>query len=124
MQRGRTSWRALRAAIAVAALYALALQAFLGGAVATVQPGLPHILCAPDVGSSPDDPVKAPPVHHPLACCPAAHSLDALTIPVLGSAIVAWPVRRVVGASWRPEVVARPRAPPGISASARAPPIA
>ncbi|AWB19591.1 hypothetical protein DA075_00445 [Methylobacterium currus] len=124
MQRGWTSWRGFRAAVAVAALYALALQALLTGAVATAQPGLPHILCAPDVGSSPDDPVKAPPVHHHLACCTAAHSLDVLTVPVLGSALIAWPVRRIVGASWRPEVVARPRAPPGAHASARAPPIA
>ncbi len=124
MQREWTSGTALRAVIAFTALYALVLQALLAGALAPVQPGLPHILCAPDAGASPDDPAKAPPAHHHLACCTAAHGLNALASPILTATAVTWPVRRIAGVSWRPEIVAHPRAPPGIRAGARAPPIA
>nr|WP_187371451.1 hypothetical protein [Methylobacterium oryzihabitans] len=113
-----------RAVIAVAALYALALQAVLAGALVTIQPELAHVICAPDAGSSPDGSDKAPPVHSHLTCCTAAHSPQALTPPVLACVTLAWPRRDGVRVSWRPDIVARPRAPPGVVASARAPPVA
>ncbi|MBA9068697.1 hypothetical protein FHR71_002447 [Methylobacterium sp. RAS18] len=52
--------RAWRATIAVVALYALALQAVLGGASNMVSPDPPHILCQPDTGTD-DGPSKTPP---------------------------------------------------------------
>lgn len=119
----RTRRTACRAVIAVAALYALALQAILASALVAVQPGLPHILCAPDTASPAGDPAKAPSGHSHLDCCTAAHGSGASPVHVPESTLLTWAVRRTVGVSWRPEVTARPRAPPGISASARAPPV-
>lgn len=119
----RTRRTACRAVIAIAALYALALQALLASALVTVQPGVPHILCAPDTGSSAGDPARAPDGHSHLDCCTAAHGAGVSVLHVPDSTVITWPVRQIVGVSWRPEVTARPRAPPGVSASARAPPV-
>ncbi|KMO34476.1 hypothetical protein ACQVP2_21365 [Methylobacterium aquaticum] len=123
MPKERTSRLACRAVIAVAALYALVLQAFLAGALVTVQPGLPHILCAPEAGAAPDAPAGTPAGHSHLDCCTAAHGAGVVTAPLPDSTLVAWPIRRSVGVTWRPEVPAPARAPPGVSASARAPPV-
>lgn len=119
----RTRRTACRAVIAIAALYAFALQVLLANALVTVQPGLPHILCAPDTTASPDGPAKAPPGHSHPDCCTAAHCSGVSTVHAPDSTVVIWPVRATVGVRWRPEITARPRAPPGVSASARAPPV-
>lgn len=123
--RGRLpGWSVCRAVIAVAALYALALQVVLGAAAlaGTAGPdgGLVHVLCAPDA-SDPDAPAKPHPAH--LPCCQAAHVLPSLDVPEPGHALVAWPPDRIAPVAWRPEIVALPRAPPGTRPSPRAPPV-
>jgi hypothetical protein len=123
MRMGRPGWMTCRAVITLAALYALALQLFLSGALVASVPDQAHILCAPEVGSAADNPIKAPPAHNHLACCMAAQDLVGASLPLLTSVAVVWPPRRIAIIGWRPEVVASPRAPPGISTSARAPPI-
>ena len=116
------SWAALRVAIAVAALYALALQAILGGVLATGLDAPGHQLCQQSVGVDDDGPVKAPLAHH-LSCCTAAHVQPVLDAPSPVATFVAWPLRRAIDVAWRPEVVALPRAPPRHQAAARAPPV-
>lgn len=123
--RGRLpGWSVCRAVIAVAALYALALQVVLGAAAlaGTVGPdsGLVHILCAPDAGEA-DGPEKPHPAH--LPCCQAAHALPSLDVPEPCHAIVAWPPERIAPVVGRPEILALPRAPPGVRPSPRAPPV-
>lgn len=125
--RGRLpGWSACRAVIAVAVLYALALQMVLGAAALAGSLGpdraLVHVLCAPDAKAG--DPSAPHPAHGHLPCCQAAHVLPSLDVPKPSHALVAWPQERMVRVAWRPEIVAAPRAPPGIRASARAPPVA
>ncbi|MCJ2033233.1 hypothetical protein [Methylobacterium sp. J-068] len=117
----RSDLAACRAVIAVAALYALALQTLLSGMIGVPPVDPAHILCLQDAAAE-GRPDSAPPVHVHLSCCTAAHVAPSLDAPVLAAAIV-WPVRRIAVTRWRPEIVATPRAPPGISASARAPPV-
>ncbi|SFH02459.1 hypothetical protein [Methylobacterium gossipiicola] len=115
-----TVWRAV---IAVAALYALVLQGLLGGAIALRTLDATHALCLQASGVSTGDPSGTPPVHVHLSCCTAAVPM-ATAMPTLDTVAVVWPLRRAVRTAWRPEIVASPRAPPGVSASARAPPVA
>lgn len=124
MRTRRPNWSLCRAVIAVAALYALALQALFGGLIGLRMLDPAHILCLQESGTGQDETGKAPPLHHHLACCTAAHAAPALDVPVLASAAIAWPFRTIARTAWRPEIVAAPRAPPGISAGARAPPVA
>ncbi|CAO4141471.1 hypothetical protein PKCBPO_00890 [Methylorubrum thiocyanatum] len=116
-----------RAVLAVAVLYALALQVVLGAAAlaGTVGPdsSLVHILCAPGAADS-DAPATPHPAHGHLPCCQAAHALPSLDVPEPAHAVIAWPPERTAPVAWRPEIVAAPRAPPGTRPSARAPPVA
>lgn len=123
MRMWRPDWRFCRAVIAVTALYALALQAVLGGmtSVRTFDPA--HALCLQDTGVGVDGPAKAPPLHDHLSCCTAAQAVPAVDVPLPTIVAIGWPVRSAVRAAWRPEIVASPRAPPGIGAGARAPPV-
>lgn len=116
----RSDLAACRAVIAVAALYALALQSVLGGMVGVRVLDPAHILCLSeaDAGSRPD----APPVHVHPACCTAAQVASPLDAPAPDAVVIVWPARRAVAVSWRPEIVATPGRP-GVSASARAPPV-
>ncbi|MFE1597745.1 hypothetical protein [Methylobacterium sp. ID0610] len=113
-------WPILRAVIAVAALYALALQAVAGGALAIATASPAHVLCAPT--DAPGGPETPHPVH--LSCCTAAHALDGAIPPLPASTLVAWPRRPALALAWRPERAALPRAPPRTEASPRAPPVA
>ncbi|WP_082470284.1 hypothetical protein [Methylobacterium sp. Leaf86] len=116
-------WAACRAVIAIAALYALALQAFLGGASFAASGGPTHVICAQGAGSD-GEPFKSSPPHKHLDCCLVAHALGAPVVPPATSSPIIWTVRQASVVVWRFEVAAYPRAPPGISASARAPPVA
>ena len=116
-------WAACRVVIAVAALYALALQALLGGVSIAASADPAHVLCLQNA-STEDGPENPPAPHGHPACCLAAHALLSPIIPPAASTVITWPVRRMVAVTWRPEVVASPRAPPGVRASARAPPVA
>lgn len=123
MRITRSDLAACRAVIAVAALYALALQAVLGGMVGVRSMDPAHSLCLQDAEASQGPAKPAPPVHGHLACCTAAHVVAPLDAPIPAAAAIVWPRRRAAVTVWRPEIVATPRAPPGISASARAPPV-
>ena len=123
MRVHRPSWAGCRVAVAVAALYALVLQAFLGSIAVTPTLDPAHVLCVADAGTG-EGPSKPHPNHCQMLCCTVAHGLGTAE-PSLPVAIdIVWPERKAVEATWRPEIVAAPRAPPGISASARAPPAA
>lgn len=122
MRRRLPGWTACRAVIAVAALYALALQALLGQAAVVESLGPAHVLCAPEAGE-PDGSSKHP-AHAHLPCCPAAHAVAAPILPPGVAKAVVWPAAQVHRVAWRPEVAALPRAPPGTRPRVRAPPVA
>jgi hypothetical protein len=122
MRRRLPGWTACRAVIAVAALYALALQALLGQAASVGSFGPAHILCAPEAGDA-EGSSKHPPHAH-LPCCPAAHAAAAPVLPPTVATAVVWPAAQVRRVAWRPEVTASPRAPPGTRPRVRAPPVA
>lgn len=111
-----------RAIIAVIALYALVLQAFLGGLVPLPAPPLGGVICAEHSGSSaPDD--QAPACHQ-HACCTAAQAAHLLHPLLSVFATVAWASPWVVPAPWRDAGTAQARAPPDQSVSPRGPPTA
>lgn len=116
-------WAACRTVVAVAALYALALQAILGSALTVGLAGPAHQLCLQAVGGADEMPAKAPPAHNHLACCTAASHAFPFNAPAPAVTPIVWPQRRVARLVWRPEVVSIPRAPPGLRATARAPPV-
>ncbi|WP_245930857.1 hypothetical protein [Methylobacterium radiodurans] len=107
----------------MAALYALALQAILGGMLMAGPLGPAHALCLQSAGSADADPEKVPVAHDHLACCTAAPHIPALQAPATTALPIVWPQRRIAVLAWRPEVVAVPRAPPRFRHSARAPPV-
>lgn len=116
-------WAACRVVIAVAALYALALQTLLGGVSIAASADPAHILCLQDSATN-DGPDKSHASQGHPSCCLVAHALNSPVVPPVTSAVITWPRRQAVVTVWRPEVVAAPRAPPGVIASARAPPAA
>ncbi|MBK3402806.1 hypothetical protein H0176_22635 [Methylorubrum populi] len=115
--------RAWRAAIAVAALYALALQAVLGGASLAVSPDPAHVLCQQDEGGG-EGLSKARASHGHPDCCLVAYIPGPVAVPSMEAVLVVWPPREAVAVIWRSEVLALPRGPPGTGTSARAPPVA
>ncbi|WP_286159007.1 hypothetical protein [Methylobacterium sp. Leaf456] len=106
----------------MAALYALALQALLGQAAFVGGFGPAHILCSPEAGDA--DGSSKHPAHAHLPCCPAAHAVAAPVLPPTAATAVVWPAPQHHRVSWRPEVTASPRAPPGTRPRVRAPPVA
>lgn len=122
MREFLTSWRAYRAVIAVIALYAFALQVVLGGAMFAQSSGSSGVVCLHDAVSLDGVPAKPQSDLACLDCCTVGHTPPSLTPPLLRVAEIVWPSRKAIVVSWRPEVIAAPRAPPGISASARGPP--
>lgn len=106
MRTAAPSWSVCRAVIAVAALYALVLQVFLGGLQGADTLNAAHALCMQNTGSTGEGPAQAPPPHQHLACCTAAHVAPNLDAPGAVMATIVWPVRRAIIVLWRPEVVA------------------
>ncbi|MEH3118251.1 MAG: hypothetical protein PGN25_11865 [Methylorubrum populi] len=120
--------RILRALTAVAALYALALQALLGGIAALPVAGAPGFLCASirngDAAiSTAKDGLPAPDLPHP-GCCTAANHAPAAALPSPASTGIAWTARDAVRADWRGTIRRAARPPPFTLAHARAPPAA
>lgn len=119
---GARSWRVITA---VVALYALVLQAVLGGVAALPTLKVHDVLCRPladGVGTSKPAQPQAPHQHHG-DCCTAAVIADA-TAPALAVAtIVAWPVLSTGRIFPRKDRAVSARAPPGLVASPRAPPV-
>lgn len=114
----------MRAAIVLAALYALALQGILGSVLAADFAGPIHRLCLQAAETGPDGSGQPVSPHTHLPCCTAAHLPHPPPAPPAPETEVVWPARRVVGLAWRAEVVAIPRAPPRAIPSARGPPAA
>ncbi|KQT57635.1 hypothetical protein ASG52_23715 [Methylobacterium sp. Leaf456] len=113
--------RRLRGFTAVVALYALVLQALLGGIAALPVAGAPGFLCVAPAEAAPED--KPAPTQLHAACCTAAgHAPSAAPPPVLARA-PAWSAPDAAAPGWpgRPRLAAR--APPFLIASARAPPL-
>lgn len=112
---------ALRAAIAVLALYAFVLQAFLGGLMPI--PATGANLCAQHAtGDAP--PGKALPHDHGDCCTaaqPGAAALPARTAP---ASAIAWSAENAPRPLWTMIAEPRARAPPGSVASPRGPPAA
>jgi hypothetical protein len=128
MRITRSDLAACRAVIAVAALYALALQSVLGGLIGYRSMDPAHSLCLPEArlqeaGTAEEPAQPVVPIHRHLACCTAAQAVAPLAAPLLVATAILWPVRPARTIVWPPEIAAAPRAPPGISASARAPPV-
>ena len=123
--------RVLRGLTAVAALYALVLQALLGGIAALPVTGAPAFLCQPIAQQIADgavsagaakDGLPAPDSHH-AGCCTAAHHPPAALPPPLSAAIT-WPDREAARAGWSGARSRTARPPPFTLAHARAPPAA
>ena len=123
--RSRGAPRSLRALTAVAALYALVLQALLGGIAALPVAGAPGLLCAQLAdgdGGAPDERHPTPPHGHAGCCTAASHAPTPAPPPEAGPAV--WPDRSVTRIGWRARGPQAARAPPHTLASARAPPVA
>lgn len=117
--------RVLRGLTAVAALYALVLQALLGGIAALPVTGAPAFLCQPDAAVATAAPAKdglpAPDSHH-AGCCTAAHHAPPATLPPPPSAEITWPERDAARADWSGAQGRAARPSPFTLAHARAPP--
>ena len=119
----RPSWTADRLAVAVVALYAFALQVFLGGVFSASLSGPDHYLCAEALGADDGGPAKHLPAHTGYDCCTAADTQLTRHVPILAASSVVWPHVDAVSLACRPQVLAIPRAPPRSRAHARAPPV-
>ena len=124
--------RRARALTAVAALYALVLQALLGSIAALPVEGASGFLCVGGAAGAwsasdhvtPQGERPAPDTHHPAGCCTAASHNPAAGPPPPASGMVARPAPGTapVGRIDRPLTAARP--PPFTLAQPRAPPAA
>lgn len=114
----------LRAITAVIALYALVLQAFLGGLAPVSAAGPAGVLCLHEAGSEPADDDPSLPAHdHHAACCTAAGHAPTAEPPLIVATAIAWPPRLATRVAWFEDGTVRARAPPGSVASARGPPV-
>jgi hypothetical protein len=110
----------LRAAIAVLALYAFVLQAFLGGLMPV--PAAAEGLCAQHAAGD-AAPGKALPHGHGDCCTAAQASATALPARA-ASAVIVWTTAAASCPTWATTDGPRARAPPGGIASPRGPPAA
>lgn len=122
MRRCPTRWDRGRAVIAVIALYALCLQAFLGGLAPIDGMAAPvggGVICAHQEDAPAGDPVSCP--DH--ACCLAVHAAQPFAPPPAeaGSAAIR-PRRARAAIPWGVAHAPRARAPPGLTARPRGPP--
>lgn len=115
----------LRAITAVIALYALVLQAVLGGMLPAHAASLDGLLCSglSDAGRSGLGDKGTPAGAHKHAdCCTAAHAPAGAEPPRPLALVVAWTARPAARIDWSTSEQARPRAPPGLIAHPRGPP--
>ena len=120
-----------RVLTAVVALYALVLQAVLGG-IAALPVAAPFdpaasVHCLQQdaaAAASPEQaPVHDPADHHPGCCTLVHHPVAGDAAALAASTTVAWPNRVSVRLVHRMEGAVAARAPPNTLASARAPPV-
>jgi hypothetical protein len=119
-RRDRPPAACLRAAIAVLALYAFVLQAFLGGLMPI--PAGADGLCAQHAASD-AAPGKALPHGHGDCCTAAQASATALPARA-ASAVIVWTIAAASRPAWAMTDGPRARASPGGIASPRGPPAA
>lgn len=124
MRSAGTRRRNWRAATMVVALYALVLQAVLGGALPAAAAGAEDILCLHQADAPSPDHRRAPAPHAHAECCTAAQAAGGAALPRPDLSTAAWPSGAVVRVAWRPVAEALPRPPPGRIAHPRGPPIA
>ncbi|GJE73830.1 hypothetical protein [Methylorubrum suomiense] len=117
--------RCLRALTAVVALYALVLQALLGGIATLPVAGAPGLLCAaaPDRTNKAPDGKPVPGAFH-AACCTAAGHAPSAAPPPAAAGFVAWTAENAALPGWRGRTAQASRASPLRLAEARAPPLA
>lgn len=108
-----------RATIAVVALYAFVLQAFLAGMlpVPTANAFGFAELCSPSPGDG-----GVPTKHDAKDCCTAACTPVAIPLPNHDASAIAWPARRLATALFDPALPPPARGPPIHSHSPRGPP--
>ncbi|GEP03280.1 hypothetical protein [Methylobacterium oxalidis] len=106
-----------RAVIAVIALYALLIQAFLGGLAPIALGPSGGEICAHD-GTPGDDGAAC----HQHACCTLAQAVQLLAPHLSVFAVVLWEQGAAAPAPWRAAETVRARAPPDQSVSPRGPP--
>jgi hypothetical protein len=109
-----------RAVIAVLALYALLLQAFLGGLMPV--PASADGLCAQHSDSAP--PLGKAVPHGHGACCTAAQAAGPALPPRTATIPVAWEEGFRAKPAWTAIELRRARAPPGVTSAPRGPPSA
>lgn len=109
-----------RAIIAVVALYALLLQAFLGGLAPVSPVSAGGVICAEHGDSA--VPGDHGPACHQHACCVAAQAAKLLDQLTLAFATVDWVSVRVSSVPRREAGILQARAPPDQSVSPRGPP--
>jgi len=110
----------LRAAIAVLALYAFVLQAFLGGLMPI--PAAAGGLCAQHAAS--DSTPNGLPAHGHGDCCTVAQATGTALPARVAPAIIAWTAEDRGGPAYRDVDRTGTRAPPDRSVSPRGPPSA
>lgn len=122
MRHGSPRVVILRATIAVVALYALVLHAFVGGLMPPPSP-LHGVLCLgqADGGDAAGAPDGAVHVHH-QPCCTAPALVAQVEDPILAVADIVWPRRSAARIAWRDETQAVARGPPRSIAHPRGPP--
>ncbi|WP_457104783.1 hypothetical protein [Methylobacterium sp. P5_C11] len=128
MGSGSSTWQrhdgsaaaSLRAAIAVLALYAFVLQAFLGGLMPV--PAAADGLCAQHAASD-AEPGKTLPHGHG-DCCTAAQATGAALPARPAPAVLAWDPEAAFQPNWTMPDRRRARAPPDGLAAPRGPPAA
>ena len=124
MRSAGTRRRTWRAATMVVALYALVLQAVLGGALPAAAAGADGVLCLHQVDAPSPDDRRAPAPHAHAECCTAAQPAGGAALPRQELSTAAWPSGTGARIAWRPVAEALPRAPPGRIAHPRGPPLA
>lgn len=119
---GPRPWRAVTA---VLALYALVLQAVLGGAAALPNASPLDVICIQHADGGDGSAPAAPhdPGHHRAGCCTLCHAAAAVEPPPPVASAIVWPPRAVARVSRRLDRAPSARAPPGAIASPRAPPV-
>ena len=124
MLAGRSGSGGWRAIASVIALYALVLQAVLGGMMPAHATALDSLLCAGFSESGPVASEKGVPAkaHSHADCCTAAHAPVGAEPPRPESLLVGWSARPILRILWEASEEARPRAPPGLIAHPRGPP--
>ena len=115
--------RSWRVATAVFALYALVLQAVLGGAAVFASDAAHRALCLQQTGDGQDNPDTGPGAHHGVDCCAVSPVAAGSAIPPHPFRVMSWGQGATAESNKPLRSLGEARAPPGSIASPRAPPV-